>query len=135
MGQRYAGVGRAADRRRDARHDVVVDAGRAQILEFLAAPAKDERIAAFQADDAVAALGVFAQQPMDGFLGDAVSASGFSDFDQLRLAARQLEDFRADQAVVQDDVGRLQRAQGIQRQEARVTRPGANQDDAPTAGR
>mgnify|MGYP003694748423 CR=1 FL=1 len=69
-----AGRGRR-DGTRNARHDVVGSSGALQRHHFLAAPAEDERIAAFQPDDASAAPGGADHQRVDGFLRHRVTTA------------------------------------------------------------
>ena len=127
MGQRNSGVGRAGERRRHARHDLEADAVLDEALEFLAAAPEHERVAALEPHHAPPARSVLDHQRMDLLLRDTVPATTLADLDELRLAARERQDLRRDQPVVQYDVGCLQRAQRIQSQEARVTRPGTDQ--------
>jgi len=51
---RHAGVGQAADRRRDSRHDLERDALLVQEQRFLSAAVEDERVAPLQARDGLA---------------------------------------------------------------------------------
>ena len=59
MRQRHARIGRARERRGDARNHFEGDAVRAQEFEFLAAASEHERIAALQAHDAPARARMF----------------------------------------------------------------------------
>ena len=59
-----------------------------------------------------------------------VPAARLGDRNQLGLAARIVEHAVADEAVVQDHVGRLERAHRLQRQQFGIARAGADQQHA-----
>ena len=82
-------------------------------LEFLAAAAEDERIAALEPHDAAAESRLLEQQLVDTALRHRVTARHLADADAVGIAAREVEDLVGDQPVVQDHVGFLQRAQRI----------------------
>ena len=94
---------------------------------FLAAAPEDERIAALQPHHAPTAAGMVHEQAVDPLLRRAVAAGRLADVDDLGFAAGPREDFRADEAVRQDHVGRLQRAQCPQRQQFRIAGARAHQ--------
>ena len=55
--------------------------------------------------------------------------AGLADQHALGLAAGEVEDLGRHQIVEQDDVGRAQRAHGLERQQLRIAGPGADQRD------
>ncbi|CUI54064.1 Uncharacterised protein [Achromobacter sp. 2789STDY5608628] len=129
--QRNAGIGRTGQRRGDAGHHLVAHAVRAQVFQFLAAAAEDEGVAALEPHHAAAQAGVLDQQGVDARLGRVmVLARQFAHRDAFGVAARQRHDVVADQPVVQDHVGLVQRAQRLQRQQAGIAGAGADQHHA-----
>ena len=134
MGQRNAGVSRAGERCGDAGHDFVGDAVGAQEFEFLAAATEHERIAALEPHHALACARVLQHQRMDAVLAGVMRAGLLADFDEFRIAPRECEHLGADQAVVQDHVGFVERAQTAQRQQARIAGPRTDQHDRATSG-
>src|ERR1700678_1384044 len=65
MGQRYAGVGGAAGRGRDAGDHRKTNAGLLKRFEFFAAPTENERIAALQSHDTHTLQGMLDVQRVD----------------------------------------------------------------------
>ncbi|CAM5189901.1 hypothetical protein CDEN61S_02678 [Castellaniella denitrificans] len=134
--QRNAGVGAAGQGGGDAGHDFIGNAVPLQVLQFLAAAAKDHGVAAFQAHHAASLAGVRHHQGMDAGLGGFMRAArGLAHVDHLRVAPRQRQDGGADQAVGQDHVGLVQGAQAAQGQQARVAGAGADQQHPARRGR
>ncbi len=109
---------------------------RRQRLQLFAAAPEDEGIAALQAHDAPALLRVLDQQSVDFFLRAADVAGGLAHADPRGIAPRQIEHRRRHQAIVQNHIGVLQRAQRLQGQEFRIAGAGAHQSHlAGGAGR
>ena len=129
MGQRDAGIGGAGDGGGDAGHHFVADAVRTQRLQFLAAAAEHERVAALQPHHALAGLRERDQLRIDLGLRVAAVAGMLADADAFRIATRQLQHLVADQAVVQDHVGFVQHAQCAQGQQAGIAGAGTDQRD------
>ena len=100
-----------------------------QEFQFLAAAAEHERVAALEADHPAAGTGMLQHQGVDLFLRHAVLAGGLADLHPQCGRRGQCQYLRADQAVVQQHLGRLQCAQGVQGQQAGITRTGADQGD------
>ncbi len=125
---RDAGHGRGGHHRRDARHDLEVDAGAGERERFLATASEDERVAALQAHHPPAVEAELDQQGIDQLLRDG-RAGALADVDQLGLGVRQGEDARADERVVDDDLGLLQPSQATDRQQLRIARSGADERD------
>jgi len=67
------------------------------------------------------------QQAIDGALADARLADATANRDAGCVTTRAVENFRRYQFVVENDVGVLQCAQGLDRQQIRIARPRANQ--------
>ena len=133
MGQRDAGVGRATQRRGDARHHFVFHAVRAQVRDLLAAAAEHEGIAALEPHHALAGARALHHQVVDALLLHPMPARLLADRDALGIAARQRQHRIGHQLVVQDHVGGLQAPQRVQGEQAGVARPGA--DHGHRAGR
>ena len=106
----------------------------AQIFELLAAAAEDEGIAAFQAQHALAGLGMLGQQRVDLVLALAVVALDLADIDALGIAAHVVQDLRPDQLVVEHDVGLLHQAMGAEGQQIGIARTGADDIDGAARG-
>ena len=64
---------------------------------------------------------------MDLFLADVMVAGLLADVDALGIAAGEIENGIADEAIVQDHVGFVQHAQRAQRQQSRIARAGTDQ--------
>ena len=71
---------------------------------FLAAPAEDEWIAAFQAHDDLAELGFFDQQGIDLILGERDPSFLFTRIDEFRSRSGESQEPFIGQMVVDDDV-------------------------------
>src|SRR5581483_10950059 len=98
--------------------------------KLFAAAAEDEGIAALQPDHGLAGSGAGYEQLVDLPLRHAVPALGFADRDQLGLAARMIEHALAHQPVVEDDIGRFQRAYRLHSEKLGVSGAGANEEHA-----
>ena len=82
VGDGNAGIGQAADPRRNARHDAKRHAAPRQRLGFLAAAPKDERIAALQSQHALALPRQIHQQIGNLVLLAALHARALAGIDQ-----------------------------------------------------
>ena len=98
-------------------------------LEFLAAAPEDERIAALEPHDTATEARMLEHELVDALLRRGMTARLLADADARGIAARECEHLLRHEAVVQDDVRLLQRAQRIQRQQARISGPGTDQRD------
>lgn len=135
MRQGHAGIGGAGQRRGDARHDLVRHAVRAQVFQFFAAASEDEGIAAFQAHHAPAGARLGQHEGVDARLGGVVAFAGqLAHGHAFSVAARQRQHALADQAVVQDDVGFIERAQRLERQQAGSPGPAPTSTTLPGGG-
>ena len=66
-------------------------------------------------------------QCVDTLLRRVRAATLLADFDEGRIATREVKNAAGDQAVVQDHVGLVERAKRIQREQAGVARAGADE--------
>src|SRR3954468_2985084 len=101
------------DRGADARDDLVRDTRGLERERLFAAAAEHERIAALEANDAVAALRRTDQQRVDAVLIDRRTPGALADEEPLRLR-RELEQVLLDERVVEDEVRFAQPAQRLQ---------------------
>ena len=92
---------------------------------FAAAP-EYERVAAFKAHNAQALARRRHEPHMNLRLRNSMVALRFADRHARRVSPDQAEDFRAHQPVIVDNVGFLQHAQRLQRQQFRIARPCAD---------
>ena len=135
MGQRHAGRGGAGHGSRDAGRDFSGDTGGAHDVEFLAAAAENEGIAALEAHDALTLAGLTHQDFADLVLRYRVMALGLADIDAQRVAARQRHHALGNQAVVHDDIGFAQQAGSLEGEKIGIAGTGADQvDDAAAFG-
>ena len=96
-----------------------------------AGAAEDERIAALQADHVQPLLGECDQHPVDLVLGVGMARLALGDADATGRDRRQVEDFIGDQAVMDDDLGGLQRLERLEGQQLGIAGPRAHQPDRP----
>ena len=132
VGDRDAGRRRRREGGADAGYHLVVDPGAAQGLGLLAAAPEDERVAALQADHRAARPTVVDELLVDlGLAGRPPGA--LAHVDELGARRRQLQQFTADQPVVDDHVGPAQQLGAAQGQQPRVPGTGPDQRDAHPA--
>ena len=93
---------------------------------LLPSPTQEERIAALQPHDALAAARGADHQPMDRLLPDRLATSAFAHEEPLR-PRRELQRFRGDQGVVEDEVRLREPADCLLGQEVGISRPRADQ--------
>ena len=98
-----------------------------QQLQLLTAPAEQEGIAALQTDHPFALLRFFQQNLIDAMLGHRVIAGLFANIDFLSVPGNQAQDFRADQAIKDNDLCLAKGFQSLPGQQARVTGACAHQ--------
>src|SRR5205823_12528299 len=97
MRDRNPGVRGTRDRRRDARHDLEVDAGRDELLGLLAAASETERIAALEPHDALSLARFVDEELIDLILRQRVRARSFADGNTLARDERR--DLRRDERI------------------------------------
>ncbi len=110
--QRDARIGGNARGRRDAGYNLERDAVPGEGLDLLAAAPEDERVAALEAQHALAFLGEPHQQFVDFFLRHGVVGALLADENVRRVAPRHCDDGFGHQVVVEHHVGLLHQAQG-----------------------
>ena len=140
MGERDAGDRGHRDGARDARHDLDVDAGVAAERDLLAAAPEDERVAALEPHDLLAVAGEGDEQLVDGVLRHRVVAGELADVDDLgaerdALGGEPVEHPAGAEPVGDDHVGRLERAESAEREQAGVAGAGAHERDGPPCAR
>ncbi len=108
MGKRDAECRGQRNARRDARNDIISDPFALQNFDLLARPAKDHRVARFQADNAPSGLRQPDHRFVDLMLLAARAPGPFADQDALRFAARQLQYLVGNEIVEQESRGRLE---------------------------
>ncbi len=107
VGKRDPSVSGAAAGGGDARDDLKCDPVRRQSVDFLAAPAEQERISAFEPDDSFSLAAQPHEQRTDFGLIERVMVALFPDEDSFRIFAAQVDDLRRHQPIVNDDIGLL----------------------------
>src|SRR6267142_5073011 len=114
------------DRRTDAGHHLERDAGHRERERFLGAAAEHERIAALEADHALALASGANHQAVDGLLADAFAPGALADAEALR-PGESPQRMRIDERVEQHQVRLLEIRDGLLRPQIRITRPGTHQ--------
>ena len=127
--QRQFEIGGGGKGRRDARHDLVGNAGVTQRLHLFAGAAEHQRIAGLQPNHALALAAKPDQQRVDLGLALGVAALALADRQAFRVAAAHGDDRLRHQRVMDDHVGFHQQAVGAQRQQVFRARAGADQRD------
>ena len=127
MRDRDAGIGEPADPRRDAGDDAEGNAGFDQRQRLLAAAPEDEGVAALQPADAFSLSRELHQPERDVALAGRRLAAALARIFDRRAFSRMRQHALVDQRVVDHHVSLAKRIQGVERQEARVARPGADQ--------
>ncbi len=127
------GIGRSGERGRNARDDLIGDAGLAERRELFAGAPKDHRVAGFEARHALALARQAGQQGVDLRLGEGMVTLALAHRDALGVPPAHFDDRVGDQLVVDDDVGGLQQALRAQRQQIFGT--GTSPDQPDLAGR
>ena len=121
----------SGERRADARHDLVGDARRPQRQDLLASAAEDEGISALEAHDALAAARRADHQRVDRLLAEGGATRALAHGEALGPGSEG-QHLRRDEGVVEDEVGRGERAHGAHGEQLRVA--GAGADDRDVAG-
>ena len=129
MGDRDAGVGRASNRRRNARHDLDRNARRDQLLGLFAAATEDEWIAAFEAHDALPLLRLVDEQLIDLVLRQRVCAGPLADIHDLGRRRETIDDVGGDKRVDGDEIGVGDQFRGSDREKTGVAGTGADEKD------
>ena len=122
--ERNTGVIRRGDDGRNARHDFKLDFRRRECLGFFRAATKNVRIAALEPHDSFSFARFFDDQVVDLFLRKICALAARNDF---RLRAREPEQNRIHEQVINDHVRAPEQFRAAQREQARVARPGADE--------
>jgi hypothetical protein len=118
--------GGGAERSRNTWHDFEIDGGFAESLDFLGGAAEEHRVATFETDDNFVRSSGGDEERVDVALRQQTEASALADINELGVRQCEIEDLRADERIVKNDVGRSQKAQGFDGQEFGITRTGAD---------
>lgn len=105
MRQRHGRIRGTGESGGNAWDDLEWHAGGGQRLDFLAAAAEDQRVAAFQPHHAPAIACQADQERVDILLLHAVVRARLADKDAFGIAPAHIQHFFAHQAVVHDDIG------------------------------
>ena len=97
--------------------------------DFFGSTAKDERVAALEADDAAIRARMLDHQRVDLFLSDALCAAAFADVDDFGGGRSEIENRLRNEVVVEDDVGGLDKAQRFDGEQVGIARAGADERD------
>src|SRR6476469_3568822 len=89
----------------DSRNDFETNAVLRQLFQFLATATEDERIAPFQATDALTLQRELHQKIVNTFLRDMCIARSLANVDSLSITSSEIDDFIGDQAVIENDIG------------------------------
>ena len=117
----------------DAVDDLDLDAQRAQVLGLFATTAEDARVTALEPHHAFAFQRFGSHQLLDEGLRRACAAAALAHVDDARRRPGVAQHRRPDQIVDQQHRGPADGAHGLDRQQLRVARPGA--DEAHAAAR
>ena len=134
MGDRDAPGGEATDRRGHARDHRAGHACPGERHRLLASAPEDVRVTALEAHDAPAGTAVLDEGGVRLVLGHALVVWGLSRVQQEGVRARLLQEFRCGQPVEHDHVGAAERLHARDRDEAGVTRAGADEPDVTEGG-
>src|SRR5690606_6195818 len=105
VGERYARVGRAAGRRGDAGYQLTIDAVLEQEVEFFAATAEYERVAALQAHHSHAMACQANEQLVDFTLGQTMAPAGLAYVVSPTGCGQQVQQCLAHEAVIDQRIG------------------------------
>ena len=100
--------------RTDAWDEFDVDTGFTQKTPFFCAAAEDEGVTAFEADHFPASLGVFDESSAYEILDSRLFTFYFAGIDEFNLRGDEGQNFRAYEAIVEDNVCRLKDLEGTE---------------------
>lgn len=130
IGERNFRGGGGAECGGDAGDDFEGNVGFAQGLELFGGAAEKERVASLEADDDFVFGGVGEEERIDVLLGEEAEAGALADVNAFGGGGNEVENFRADEGVVKDDIGGLQDAEGFEGEEFGVSGAGAEEEDS-----
>ena len=117
---------RRGNRAGDAGNDLARNAGRGERQRLFPAASEDERVAALETHDAMAAARLADHQPVDRILANRRTAGALADEKtpgMRRVAQRR----RLDERIVEDEIRLAQPPHGLQRQQLRIAGAGADE--------
>ena len=124
--KRQSGIFTRGDCGCDARDNFKVDLRGGQSRRLFASATEDIRIAPLQTNDDFAGPCLGNQPAIDGFLpGDPIAC--LLSMRAIDLPRRESQEQRIDQAVVQDEIGRPQTFEALDRQEPRIARASSDE--------
>jgi hypothetical protein len=125
-------IGRDGCRRAHSGHDLEGDAGSSEIRSLFSTSPKQKRIAPLESYDRLSRTTPLDQQFIDFLLAhDVAPTSVFSTEDPFRLWLREAQEAWVCQVVVDDHVGPRQALLRLERQQARISRPGPHEVHYP----
>ena len=116
MGDRNTSVGRAGDRRTDARHNFKFQSALVKVFRFFASTAKDNGITALDSSHHFSCGDVLSQQRIDVFLRQRVILRFFPDINGFSVRSGIAQQIRTRKVVVGNDVCLLNALLGTQSQ-------------------
>ncbi len=129
-GERASSGGSGGECGGDAGNDFEGDVGRSERGHLFGGAAKDEGIAALEADDAAMGAGVLDHERVDFFLGNGLCAAALAHVDNHCVGRRELKDCRGYEVIVEDDVGGLDEAEGLDGEQIGIAGPCTDKVDA-----
>ena len=125
-----AEAGGGAEGSGDAGNDFNGNTSSDQLIHLLAAPAKNEGVAAFEANDKFAFECLIDEQLADILLRHGVLAGHFADENTLGGGRDEIKNAVADEVVVDDDFSLLQQARAFECDQLGVAGASTDQGDA-----
>jgi hypothetical protein len=106
-----------------------------EIEQFLTPTAEDVGVPPLEADDGHTVLGKVEEEVVDVLLAGGVEAAAFTDVDKAGARVGEGEDVGGDQAIVEDDVGSLEKLDGAEGKEGGVAGAGPDEVNVADGGR
>ncbi|MNI65273.1 hypothetical protein D3C73_1207700 [compost metagenome] len=131
MSDRDAGISRYADRRGDARHDLIRNAIAPKKLGLLAHPAEYRRVAALQPDNRLALQGQIDEQPVDFLLLHRVPVGQLADIYFLPAGRHPFQEPRTRKPVIDQHIRFLDAIHSFNRNQPGVSGTCSHQIDLP----
>ena len=129
IGQRALDGGGGGEGSGDSGNDFTRNARESQRIHFFGGAAKDERVANFEADDALAFACLIDHEEVDLFLRDALHAAAFADVQDPRTWIGSAEHCGRNKIVVQHDIAGGEQARGFHGEQIRVARACSDEID------
>ena len=122
--QHNAGVLGSRDSRRDARHDLKVDARLVQKRRLFRAPAEDARVASFESNDGLARECLLDEDLIDLLLRERAGADPLRHVNNLGVLAGQVQQGRVGKLVGDNAIGDLEQLGPAYRDQVRPSGSG-----------